>query len=274
MIKKVSMLLQTAVILIILLTTINAQQNSNFRVSENIKSNQTTAARVGLDEKLGQYIPKGLEFFNEDGQKIKLDSLITKPVIFAFVYYHCPGICSPLLMGVSEVVDRVDLEPGKDFQVVTLSFDNSETPADAKKWKQEHLNSMRRNMPDGSWTFLTGDSANIIKLTDAVGFYFKPEGDNDFAHPTALITITNKGMISRYILGTSFLPFDIKMAVLEASKGVSSPTVNKILEYCFSYDRASNSYVFNIKKIAGSILLLLIAGFFTILIVKSKKKKV
>lgn len=234
---------------------------------------QINKIKVGIDEKLGQYIPKGLVFYNEDGKLVKLDSLVNKPIIFAPVYYHCPGICSPLLMGVAEVVDRVDLEPGKDFKVITLSFDANEKPADAKRWQKEHLNSMRRSMPKGSWVFLTGDSSNIIKLTNSIGYYFNPEGKKDFAHPTSLIVLSEKGFISRYILGTTFLPFDVKMAVTEATQGKSVPTINKMLEYCFSYDRQENSYVFDVKKVAGTIILLFAAVYFTILVVKKNKLK-
>jgi protein SCO1/2 len=227
--------------------------------------------KVGIDEKLGQYIPKGLVFYNEDGKTVKLDSLINMPVVFAPVYYHCPGICSPLMLGIAEVVDRVDMEPGKDFKVITLSFDPSEKPADAKKWKNEHLNSMRRTMSDDSWIFLTGDSTNIKKLLDAVGFYYNPEGRNDFAHPTSLIMLSHKGLIARYIFGTSFLPFDLKMAVIDASHGRPIPTVNKFLEYCFSYDRSKNSYVFNVTKVAAGIMIFFTAVFFMVLVIKKNK---
>lgn len=259
---KISKYLLSLILIIILMfrTDLRADQNNKH-------------VKVGIDEKLGKYIPKGLIFLNEDGKKVNLDSLMTMPIVFAPVYYHCPGICSPLMMGIAEVVDRVDLEPGKDFKVITLSFDPTEKPSDAKRWKTEHLNSMKRKMSDDSWIFLTGDSTTIKKMTDAVGFYFNPEGKDDFAHPTTLVVISKHGLISRYIFGTTFLPFDIKMAVTEADHGRTIPTVNKMLQYCFSYDRMKNSYVFDVTKVAGSVIFFLAAVFFTVLVVKKNKMK-
>jgi len=243
-----------------------------FILISNLFAEQNKQVKVGIDEKLGNHIPKDVYFYNSDGKKIKLDSVITKPTILALVYYHCPNVCSPLLMGVSEVVDRIELQPGKEFQVITLSFDQNEKPVDAKKWKDEHLNSMRRIIPDDSWLFLTGDSSSIKKVTNAVGFYFNPEKDKNFSHPASLIVLSPKGKVIRYIFGTQFLPFDVEMAITEASKGTPTPTINKILDYCFSYERESNRYVFNFKKVAGSIILLSVFIFLSVLIIKNKKR--
>lgn len=232
----------------------------------------TPQGQIGIDEKLGNSIPMNLTFYNESGEEVELKNLITKPTVLALVYYHCPNVCSPLLLGVSEVVDRVELEPGKDFQVLTLSFDHNEKPRDAKRWKNEHLNSMRRELPENAWLFLTGDSLNIRRLTDEVGFYFRAEGNKDFAHMAALVILSPEGKITRYIFGTQFLPFDLKMAVIEAQKGQPRPTVNKILDFCYSYDRQGNKYVFNVTKVAGALILFTVVVLFAVLTIKSKVK--
>lgn len=227
---------------------------------------------VGIDEKLGNYIPLDLTFVNEKSEKVLLRDLVNKPTILALVYYNCPAVCSPLLNGLAEVVDKIEMNPGADFNIITLSFNHKEKPDKALRWKKEHLASMKRIIPDNSWSFLTGDSISIKKLTNSVGFYFKQDTDSSFLHYGALIIISEKGMITRYIFGMQFLPFDLKMALIEAQKGEARPTINKILAFCYSYDRQGNKYVFNVTKIAGAIVLLFAAIIFTTLVIKGRKK--
>lgn len=228
---------------------------------------------VGIDEKLGAYIPLELQFQNAEGASVKLKELISKPTVLALVYYDCPGVCHPLLAGLTELVDRIDLKPGEEFNVITLSFDHSEKPHTAKRWKREHINSLKREIPEGSWSFLTGDSVSIKTLTDAVGFYFKKDTNNTFLHSGALIVLSDKGMISRYIFGSIFLPFDVKMAIIEAQRGEFRPTVNKILQFCYSYDPEGNNYVFNVKKVFGGAMILFVAILFITLTIRGKVKK-
>jgi protein SCO1/2 len=234
---------------------------------------QSKNDEVGIDEKLGNYIPLDLSFVNEKSEKVLLKDLVNKPTILALVYYNCPAVCNPLLNGLSEVVDKIDLNPGTDFNIITLSFNHKENAFKALKWKREHLVSMKRTIPDASWRFLTGDSASIRKLTNSVGFYFKQDTDSSFLHFASLIILSEDGKITRYIFGTEFLPFDIKMALIEAQKGEARPTINKILTFCYSYDRQGNKYVLDFKRIAGAVVLLSAIIFFTTLIIKGKKNR-
>lgn len=228
---------------------------------------------VGIDEKLGAFVPSDVILLNDEGKSVLLKDLMKKPTILALVYYDCPGACHPLLAGLTELVDRIDMKPGTEFNVVTLSFDHTEKPYKARRWKKEHINSLRRKIPADAWHFLTGDSVNIRKLTDAAGFYFKKDTNNTFLHNSALIVLSEKGMISRYIFGSIFLPFDVKMALIEAQKGEFRPTVNKILEFCYSYDREGNTYVFNVKKVFGGAMILFVVILFITLTVRNKAKK-
>lgn len=232
-------------------------------------SSQTDGIKVGIDEKLGQHIPLDLKFANDKGDTVSLGSVLKKPAIFALVYYHCRSVCSPMLIGLSDVADEIQLKPNEEFQIITISFDHHENYHDAAQWKKEHMNAMKAGFPEAAWTFMTGDSVSIQKLTRAAGFYFKPE-KQDFAHPAALIILSEKGMISRYIFGIKFLPFDLKMALVEARQGRSSPTINKILDYCFSYDRQKNSYVFNVTKVAATVILLSAVIFLAVLTLKNR----
>ncbi|MCX7907974.1 MAG: SCO family protein [Ignavibacteria bacterium] len=241
-----------------------------FLLSLTLKGNKEP--EVGIVEKLGNKIPLDLVFTNEEGKQVKLANLINKPTILMFVYYHCPGICSPLLTGVSEVVDKSELVPGKDYQLVTISFDHTETFDKAKKWKENHIKGLEKKIDKNSWAFLVGDSISIRKITNAVGFYFKPDGRGDFVHGAAIYSISPDGKIIRYLFGTEFNPFDFKMAVLEAEKGIPLPTVNRLLKFCYSYDPSGRTYVFNFTRVFGTVMLLGLAVFFVILISKKKKK--
>lgn len=226
---------------------------------------------VGIDEKLGAYLPMDAVFINSDGDSVKLSQVIDKPTLLALVYYECPGLCAPLLTELSWVVGKIDLVPGEDYQVVSLSFDHLETPEIANKWKKNYFKGMKNPIPDDAWTFLTGDSVNVRKLTDIAGFYFKPD-EEEFVHAGALISISPEGKISRYVFGTQYNQFDLKMALLEAKAGKTSPTISKLLEFCFSYDPGGRKYTLNVTRIIGSIMLLSVGIFFGVLTLKKKKK--
>ncbi len=225
---------------------------------------------VGIDEKLGNYLPMDLQFVNSEGDTVLLKEVITKPTLFSLVYYECPGICSPMLTEVSWVIDRVDLVPNVDFQAVSLSFDPKETPEIAARWKKNYLSSIRRNFPKESWTFLTGDSISIKKLTDAIGFYYLPAG-KDYTHTFALITISPDGKISRYIYGQDYNQFDIKMALIDAESGKTTPTVAKVLQFCFSYDPEGRRYTLNVTRIVGTVMLISVFTLVGILTFKKKR---
>jgi len=234
---------------------------------------QNKQIEIGIDEKLGDYLPLDLKFQNSDGKTVKLDDVINKPVLLALVYYECPGICNSTLTELAWVVDRVDLVPGEDFEVVTISIDHDETPEIAKKSKENYFASLQRDFPYKAWNFLTADSSTIRELSNSAGYYFK-KFDEEYRHPGGLITISPKGKISRYLFGTQFNQFDVKMALLDAEAGKTNPTIAKMLKLCFSYNAADNSYRLSATRIIGSIMLFSIFGYFIFLLIKSKKRRV
>jgi protein SCO1 len=215
---------------------------------------------IGIDEKLGETLPQGISLIDEKGDTVLLDDFIDKPTIITLVYYRCPGICSPLMEGIAEAIDRTDLILGEHYQVLTISFDARETTELAVNKKRNHLTLMRNRQAEEHWRFFTSDSASIARLADGVGFRYKRTG-NDFIHSATLIVVSPEGKISRYLNGTYFLPFEVKMAVLEASEGRVGPTINKILQFCYSYDPAGQTYVLNITRVAGFIII-----FFSLLL--------
>lgn len=226
--------------------------------------------QVGIDEKLGNTLPMELQFQTSEGKTIALKDIITKPTLIALVYYECPGVCNPMQSELAWTIDKLQLEPGKDFQVISISFDHKETPAVSAKWKKNYLQTIKRKFDVSNWLFLTGDSLTIQKLTQACGFYFKP-ADKQFVHAATLVAISPLGKISRYLFGTDFNPFDVKMALLEAESGKTNPTISKVLQYCFSYDPKGRQYTLNITRIIGTIMLLGIGIFASVLIFKKKK---
>jgi protein SCO1/2 len=225
---------------------------------------------VGIIEHLGDTIPLDIKFANEKNDTVTLRSLINKPTVFSFVYFDCPGICSPLLDGVSRVIEETDLELGKDYQVITISFNYNDNTDRAKEKKENFLRKHSRNHSN-NWIYLTGDSTNIYKIVDAVGFKFKRVGV-DYIHAASIMVVSPQGKITRYLYGLSFLPFDFKMAILESQKGLARPSIHKVLEFCFSYDPAGRRYSLDILKVTGTLILFFLLIFGTFLFIKSRKK--
>ena len=239
-------------------------------VNSLIAQSDSKEIEVGVVEHLGDTIPLALTFLNEDNDTITLKELVNKPTIFNFVYFDCPGLCSPLLAGVSDAVDKLDMDLGKDYQVVTISFNTKDTPEKAKEKKENFVQKINKENRD-AWHYLTGSQENIDIITDALGFKYKPAG-LDFSHPSVIIIVSPEGKITRYLYGLTYLPFDVKMALIEAQKGISRPSINKILELCFAYDPQSRGYTLQVTTIVGAFILGIAVITFIILLIKGRKK--
>jgi protein SCO1/2 len=226
---------------------------------------------VGIEEHLGTVLPLDVEVYDEHGYLTPLGSVINKPTIFTFVYFRCPGICSPLLTELSRTVDNMSLELGKDYQIVTLSFDHREKSEMALQKKESYLSAMKHHVDPAGWRWFTGDSASIRRVTDSAGFYFKRDG-NDWIHAAALIVVSPTGKVTRYVNGIQFLPFDVKMAVLEAAEGKTAPTIAKLLTFCYSYDPEGRTYALNVTRLSGVVIVLLVGAFVGVFIIRPKKK--
>jgi len=232
---------------------------------------------VGINEELGTVVPGDISFVNEHGDSVTLGELVDRPTLLALVYYTCPSICRPLLAEVSEMLgklEKVDTLPDRDYRVITVSFDTSDSPAGSARVKDEYYHALPDGFPRDSWTFLTGDSASIARLTHAVGFAFKKTGE-DFAHPTTLVVLSKDRKITRYLTGAKYLPLDIKMALFEAREGRVGATIVKFYQFCFSYDPSGNKFVLNATRVVGlgSVAgVLAIVGFVAVSGRRRKKK--
>lgn len=227
---------------------------------------------VGFVERTGDYVPLNLEFYDETGQEITLGELFKTPVLLMLVYYRCPGICTPLLSGVAEAIRNLKLTPGKNFIVITISFDERENFELAGEKKRNYLNVLKRDFPPSAWRFLTGKKESINRITSAVGFRYKRDGDG-FIHPAGVVVLSQDGKIIRYIYGTAFLPFDFRLSLLEASSGNVLSPVNRALKLCFKYDPKAKRYVFDVLKLSGLASVVVAGGFLVFLIMTSRKRK-
>lgn len=225
---------------------------------------------VGVVEHLGKTIPLDLKFVNDKFDTVSLKQIINKPTILSFVYFDCPGLCSPLLEGVGDVIHKTTLVLGKEYQVITISFNYRDTPQKAKEKKKRFVDRYTKGNADG-WIFLTTDSVTIFKITHAIGFITKAVG-LDFVHPSAIIAISPQGMITRYLYGITFLPIDFKMAIIEANKEQPRPTIQKILMLCYSYDVDNKRFSLDVLKISGILVVFFLLVFVVIYLVKPNNK--
>jgi protein SCO1 len=226
--------------------------------------------KIGIQERLGERIATTATLYDEAGLPVELSRLLDKPTIFTFVYYRCPGICTPLLTDLARTVDRMGLEAGKDYQIISVSFDPSETPDIAAAKRESYLGSLKRKIDPAGWRFLTGDSLQVRTLANSAGFYFEKQ-NGEWIHAGALIITSPTGVVTRYMNGTQFLPFDVKMALIDASEGRPTPTTARILKFCFSYDPEGRTYALNVTRISMVVVLFLAAVFAVILFRRGAK---
>ncbi|NIP38672.1 MAG: SCO family protein [Candidatus Dadabacteria bacterium] len=235
--------------------------------------------QVGIYEHLGENIPLDLEFYNTNNEKVALKSffLEKKPVVLSLVYFSCPRVCNYATDGVVDVVNNLSsLNLGRDFKILTISFNSEDNPEIAGAKVQRYYESLsKEHFPKGNWHFLTGDKQSITKLTQSVGFKFKKE-EEEFAHPSSLIIITPDGKISRYLNGIQHEAKDLKMALLEATNGEigTSKIINKALLFCYQFDPVGKKYALqalNVVK-AGGVMTLFGLGVFLTYFWKREKK--
>jgi protein SCO1 len=226
---------------------------------------------IGITEKLGNYVPN-VELYDEAGNLVSLKSLLNKPTLITFVYFRCTGICTPLLNEMTTVVNKMDLNLGKDYQILTISFDFTDRPETASEKRDNYLGEIKKTVDPNGWRFLTGDSTVLQALTDSMGFYYERSGA-DWIHPTAVIAVAPDGKITRYLYGIHQLPLDVKLAVMEASEGRTGPTIAKVLNMCYTYDPEGQHYTLNVVHISGLAIVGLVVLFVVVFIVVPKKKE-
>jgi protein SCO1 len=222
--------------------------------------------KVSFDQNLGIQVPLDLPFRDETGRVVQLSRYFTgRPVILALVYYQCPMLCVQALNGLVKSLKVLALEPGRDYTIVTVSFNPEETPAQAAAKKDEYIGRLKRAGAADAWHFLTGPEASIRLLTDAVGFHYVYDAETkQYAHPTGMIVLTPEGKTSKYVFGIDYGPRDIRLALVEASDHRVGTPADRLLLYCYHYDPATGKYglvLMNVLRIGGVLTVALIGGF-------------
>lgn len=221
---------------------------------------------VGIEQHLNEQIPPDLTFRDETGNTVKLgDYFGSKPLILNLVYYKCPMLCSEVLAGLTSAMKAMKFSVGKDFDVLTVSFDPRETPQDATASKADYLKRYGRPGAAAGWHFLTGPQESITALTKAAGFqYHYDEKMGQFAHSTAIMVLTPQGKIAQYYYGVEFPPSDLRLAMVQASQNKIGSLADQILLYCYHYDPTAGKYnlvIFRVLRLAGVATMVLLGGF-------------
>jgi protein SCO1/2 len=219
---------------------------------------------VRIEQKLDQQLPLDLVFRDESGQDVKLGKYFgQKPVVLALVYYDCPMLCTQILNGMVTSFRVLPFQIGKEFDVVTISFDPRETAALAAMKKKVYIDYLPDKMKAGAnsgWHFLTGDQANIERIADAVGFRYRwDEATKQFAHASAIMVATPEGKLSRYFYGVSYSARDLRFGLIESSQNKIGSLTEQLSLYCYMYDPATGKYgaaVMRVLRITGVITLI------------------
>jgi protein SCO1/2 len=216
---------------------------------------------VGIEQKLNEQLPLNLQFRDETGRAVKLgDYFGRRPVVLSLVYYRCPMLCSELLSGLEGSLKAMSLDIGKDYDVLTVSFDPKDTPADATEKKAATLKHFKRSGAAEGWHFLTGSQESIGALTSAVGFSYElDEKSGQFGHSTAIMLITPEGKIAQYYYGVEFPPRDLRLGLVQTSQNKIGSLADQVLLYCYHYDPKSGKYgaiVSHMIQLGGGITIL------------------
>ena len=235
-------------------------------------------SNVGIDQKLDAQVPLDLAFHDETGQTVTLQKYFKdRPVLLSLVYFKCPMMCPQLLSGMTSAMNKLTLDPGTDYQVVTVSFEPKDTPQDAAAEKAEWLKKLEKPGGEQSWHFLTGDPASIQKLTDAVGFrYHWDAGTQQFVHATAIMVVTPEGKLSKYFYGVVYSPTDLRFGLVQASNHQIGSPVDQILLFCCQYNPTTGKYDLLISRVlflAGAATIVILGGFLWFMFHFGGKKK-
>jgi protein SCO1/2 len=265
--------------IVLMSAVVSAQgEGTGGRPESGMPSSQTPTAlsKVSFEQRLNEQLPLELPFKDEDGHAVKLgDYFGRKPVVLTFVYYECPMLCTEVLNGLESALRVLNETIGKEFDVITVSFDPKETPVLAAGKKKAYLERYKRPEAAQGWHFLTGESSSIETLTKAAGFnYFWDEASHQFAHASGIVVVTPTGKVSRYFFGIDYAPRDVKFALIESSNEKIGSLTERLLLYCYHYDPAKGNYGFvamRAVRIGGAATILALVGFVFVSIRRDQK---
>lgn len=225
---------------------------------------------VGIEQHLNDQIPPDLVFLDETGSEVHLqDYFGKKPLILNLVYYQCPMLCGEVLSGLESALRVLKFDVGKEFDVLTISFDPKETPQMAAAKKAEFLKRYSRPGAAEGWHFLTGPKASIDALTQVAGFQYEYDPKTgQFAHATAIMVLTPEGKIAQYYYGVEFAPKDLRLGLIQASQNKIGNVVDEVLLYCYHYDPDAGKYgpiISRVLKLAAGATILVLGTFLIVM---------
>jgi protein SCO1/2 len=233
---------------------------------------------VGFDQNIGKTLPLEATFKDETGQAVRLgDYFGKKPVVLNFAYFTCPMLCGLSMQGLAASLKGMNLDAGRDFEVLTVSFEPKDTPEMARAKKESALLRYARPGAAAGWHFLTGDESSIAALTSAAGFRYQWDAaDKQYAHPAGIVVATTDGKLARYLFGVEYAPRDLRLSLVEASQNKLGSVVDQLLLLCYHYDPKAGRYgAFAIDSMrgAGAVTLLALGAFVIVLARPAKKTK-
>jgi protein SCO1/2 len=233
---------------------------------------------IGFDQNLEERVPLDTIFTDEAGRAVRLaDYFGRRPVVLLFAYYNCPMLCTQVINGLSSALNVLSLEPGKDFEIVTVSFDPRDTPASAAAKKAHYIERYKQPHAAESWHFLTGHQGSIDRLTKAAGFrYVWDTQTSQFAHPSGVIVLTPDGRLARYLFGIEYGPRDLRLAIVEASNGKVGSPADALLLYCYHYDPMTGRYglvIMRTMRLAGLATVLALGAFIVVALRNESRRR-
>jgi len=257
---RVNPLKQLALLLSII-TLAGLWQGGVQRVHAIERPEQVLDKEVGVFTELGTKVDLSRQFQNVDGERKPLRDFAQpgKPIVIAPVYYKCPRLCGLLLDGVYSLLNEISLKLSDDFSVLVVGFDPTETPQDASKVMSKFNARLTGDAAQrtSAIQYLIGGPEEVRGLMSELGFKYMKDGA-DFAHSAALMILTPTGEISQYFTGIMFSPWDVKLSLVEASKGGIGTAVDHLLLYCFRFDPLQGKYtwaVVGLLRIGGALTL-------------------
>jgi protein SCO1 len=221
--------------------------------------------KMGFDQRLDQQVPLDLSFVDDQGQQVRLGDYFAegRPVILTMGYYECPTLCSVVRTGLVDGLREVSLDPGRDFAIVNVSIDPTETPMVAQSSKTLLTQRYGRPGTELGWHFLTGDEGAIQNLAQAIGFrYYYDESIQQYGHPSGIVMITPTGRIARYFYGIEYKPTDLRLGLVETSENKIGNPIDQFMLFCYQYDPKTGQYtalVMNMVR-AGGVVIVLVIG--------------
>ena len=234
----------------------------------------TILREIGFDQRLGESVPLDITLRDEAGRDVQLAAFFGKrPVVLALVYYECPMLCTLTLNGLTKALRILTFDPGKEFEIVVVSFEPKETPELAAAKKAAYADRLDRPGTEGGWHFLTGDADQIARLTEAVGFRFTwDEKTSQYAHPAGVVVLTPEAKLARYLYGIEYSPKDLRFALIEAADERIGSAVDDVLLFCYQYDPMTGKYSAAVMRLLRVASVLTVAALGTFIVVMRRRE--